>query len=112
MCYLIDIGIGMPRNNVVCNRNGFVNDVNNENFCGSGYYEYPNTNSCAPTPAAAIEFNETGNKLPGIDILEYVFGVYLCENNIINEINNNEMNNMVCYIFEKNFSSFFIRGCR
>ena len=76
VCYLINIGIRIPGNNVVCNGNGFVN----------GYYEYP-TPTPAPAPATAIEFNETGNKL------EYVFGAYLCENNIFNEINNNEMNN-------------------
>ena len=69
------------------------------------YYEYP-TPTHAPTPAIFI-FNETGNGLCGINILEGIFGVGLCKSNNIDKINNGIVNGMFIFIFFKLLFSLF-----
>ena len=100
---------------VVCNENGFdigeniiVNDMNNENFYNYGYYGYSEYPTATPTPALTptIEYNETGNGIPGINVLKGVFGVdynkYVFDNEICNEINNG----MIFFFFSNFFSLF------
>ena len=64
----------------------FYGENNNENFCNNGYVLF-NGPLCPPSPrATSFEINGIDTGLSGNDILEYVFGVGLCKNNIINEI--------------------------
>ena len=58
----------------------------------NGYYPTP----YPPTPPSQITFifNGINTGLCGNYILEYIFGVGSCENNIINEINNGMINGM------------------
>ena len=53
---------------------------------------YP-TPAPSPTPATVFYFNGIDNGLAGIDILECIFGVGLCENNIVNDMDNGINNN-------------------
>ena len=43
--------------------------------------------SPTPTPATVFHFNGIDNELLGIDILECIFGIRLCENGFVNGIN-------------------------
>ena len=60
----------------------------NKNFYNDGYYRYYEYSTPAPhpTPQIMLIFNKTGHGIPRNDISKGVFGVYLCESIMINEI--------------------------
>ena len=80
--------------NHVNNLNGICHGIdivygrnNNENFYDSEYYcgqLSPSPTATTPAPIFCFNGNDTG--VSRIDILQCIFGVYLCESNINNEI--------------------------
>ena len=58
------------------------------NLCNNNGYNYPPTYPTA-APVPTVDFNNIGIGLPALNILKGIYGVGLCEKNVINEINNN-----------------------